>query len=127
MLDWTERRVRDLVRSIPDGDYAFADYLDDDLDGAPIRLAVTLRVRGDTIELDYTGTDPQINGALQPAGVRRCGTHSCLQGLINFMLSEDPHIPLTGGIVRPFRVVAPAREPWSIRPFPPPSACATRR
>ena len=63
MLDWTERRVRALVRAIPDGDYAFADYLDDDLDGTPIRLAVTLRVRGDAIEADYTGTDPQINGA----------------------------------------------------------------
>jgi N-methylhydantoinase B len=106
MLDWSERRVRDLVESIPDGDYAFADYLDDDLDGAPIRLAVSLRVRGDTIELDYTGTDPQVNGALNlPAFGDR---HPfLLQGLINFMLSEDPHLPLTGGIVRPFRVVAP--------------------
>ena len=107
MLDWTESRVRDLVRTIPDGDYAFADYLDDDLDGAPIRLAVTLRVRGDAIELDYTGTDPQVNGAFNlPAFGER---HPfLLQGLINFMLSEDPHIPLTGGIVRPFRIVAPA-------------------
>jgi N-methylhydantoinase B len=105
MLDWTERRVRDLVRAIPDGDYAFADYLDDDLDGAPIRLAVTLRVRGDAIEADYTGTDPQINGAFNlPAfGARH---PFLLQGLINFMLSEDPHIPLTGGIVRPMRIVA---------------------
>jgi N-methylhydantoinase B len=106
MLDWTERRVRDLVRSIPDGDYAFADYLDDDLDGAPIRLALTLHVHGDEIELDYSGTDAQINGAFNlPAYGER---HPfLLQGLINFMLSEDPHIPLTGGIVRPFRVVAP--------------------
>jgi N-methylhydantoinase B len=107
MLDWTENRVRDLVGTIPDGDYAFADYLDDDLDGAPVRLAVTLRVRGDAIEVDYSGTDPQVNGAFNlPAfGLRH---PFLLQGLINFMLSEDPHIPLTGGIVRPFRVVAPA-------------------
>ncbi len=106
MLDWSEQRVRDLVSGMPDGDYAFADYLDDDLNGAPIRLAVTLRVRGDVIELDYTGTDPQINGALNlPAFGER---HPfLLQGLINFMLSDDPHIPLTGGIVRPFRVTAP--------------------
>jgi N-methylhydantoinase B len=106
MLNWTEHGVRKLVRTIPDGDYAFADYLDDDLDGAPIRLAVTLRVRGDAIEVDYTGTDPQINGAFNlPAFGER---HPfLLQGLINFMLSEDPHLPLTGGIVRPFRVVAP--------------------
>ena len=106
MLDWSEQRVRDLVREIPDGDYAFADYLDDDLHGAPIRLAVTLRIRGDAIELDYTGTDPQVSGALNlPAFGER---HPfLLQGMINFMLSADPHLPLTGGIVRPFRVTAP--------------------
>ena len=106
MLDWSERRVRDLIRTIPDGDYAFADYLDDDLNGSPLRLAVTLRVHDDAIELDYTGTDPQINGAFNlPAFGER---HPfLLQGLINFMLSEDPHIPLTGGIVRPLRVTAP--------------------
>ena len=35
MLDWSERGVRDLVRTIPDGDYAFADYIDDDFNGDP--------------------------------------------------------------------------------------------
>lgn len=107
VLAWSEERVRALVRSIPDGDYAFADYMDDDFDGAPLRLAVTLRVRGEAIELDYSGSDPQVGGALNlPAFGER---HPfLLQGLINFMLSEDPSIPLTGGVVRPFRVVAPA-------------------
>lgn len=107
VIVWSEERVRTLVNSIPDGDYAFADYMDDDFNGAPLRLAVTLRVRGDAIELDYSGTDPQVSGALNlPAfGPRH---PFLLQGLINFMLSEDPHIPLTGGIVRPFQVVAPA-------------------
>ncbi len=107
VLAWSEGRVRALVGSIPDGDYAFADYMDDDFNGAPLRLAVTLRVRGETIELDYSGTDPQVSGALNlPAFGER---HPfLLQGLINFMLSEDPSIPLTGGVVRPFRVVAPA-------------------
>jgi N-methylhydantoinase B len=107
MLQWSERQVRAIVCEIPDGDYTFADYLDDDLQGAPIRMEVTLRVRDETIELDYTGTDPQVNGALNlPAfGVRH---PFVMQGLVNFLLSENPHIPLTAGILRPFRVTAPA-------------------
>lgn len=106
VIVWSEERVRALVRSIPAGEYAFADYMDDDFNGDPLRLAVTLRVRGDEIELDYSSTDPQVSGALNlPAFGER---HPfLLQGLVNFMLSEDPHIPLTGGLVRPFRVVAP--------------------
>ncbi len=106
VIAWSEERVRALVAPIPDGDYAFADYMDDDFNGDPLRLAVTLRVRGDEIELDYSASDPQVSGALNlPAFGER---HPfLLQGLVNFMLSEDPHIPLTGGLVRPFRVVAP--------------------
>jgi N-methylhydantoinase B len=106
MLDWSERRARATVESIPDGDYSFADYLDDDTSGTPVRLAVTLRVRGDTVVADYSGTDPQVDAAFNlPAyGPRH---PFLLQGLINFTLSEDPSIPLTGGLVRPFSVVAP--------------------
>jgi N-methylhydantoinase B len=103
MLDWTECRARQLIGEIPDGDYAFADYLDD---GIPIRLAVTVRVRGDEIELDYDGTDPQVQSAFNlPAFGDR---HPFLaQGIINYLLSEDPHLPLTGGLMRPVRTIAP--------------------
>ncbi|MEN1968891.1 hydantoinase B/oxoprolinase family protein [Lentibacillus sp. N15] len=106
MLNWTEQRVRDLVLKIPDGDYSFSDYMDDDMEGSPIRLQVTLCIHGDEIVLDYTGTDPQVNAAFNvPAFGKR---HPFLtQGIINYMFSMDPHIPLTGGVVRPIRNVAP--------------------
>ncbi len=106
MLNWTEQRVRALIEEIPDGEYTFSDYMDDDLNGAPIRLQVTLKIRGGEIELDYTGTDPQVNAAFNlPAFGER---HPFLsQGLINYAFSEDPHIPLTGGVVRPFRNTVP--------------------
>lgn len=106
VLNWTESRARRILSRIPDGEYSFADYLDDDGDGAPIRLQVKLRVRDTSVELDYEGTDPQVNLALNLAafGPR----HPFLaQGLINFILSEDPGMPLTGGIVRPLTVSAP--------------------
>lgn len=106
MLAWTEVRARSLIAQIPDGDYSFADYLDEDGDGIPIRLAVTLRVRGDELELDYEGTDPQVESAFNlPAFGDR---HPFLaQGIINYLLSEEPHLPLTGGVMRPIRTRAP--------------------
>lgn len=106
MLDWSEGQVRAQVRAIPDGRYAFADYLDDDTAGTPVRLAVTLVVRDDEIVLDYSGTDPQVQAAYNLPGFG--DRHPfLLQGLINFVLSEEPSIPLTGGIVRPFTTIAP--------------------
>jgi N-methylhydantoinase B len=106
VLDWTEQRARALIAALPDGEYSFADYLDDDGTGIPIRLAVKLTIHGDELELDYTGTDPQVEAAFNlPAFGER---HPFLaQGIINYLLSEDPHMPLTGGLMRPVRTTAP--------------------
>jgi N-methylhydantoinase B len=104
LADWSEERVRDLIGEIPNGEYSFADYMDHDAEGIPIRLAVTLRVADHDIVLDYTGTDPQVDAAFNvPAFGER---HPFLaQGLLNYFLTQDSHIPLTGGIVRPLRNV----------------------
>ena len=56
--------------SIPDGDYFFSDYADEDgVDGNPCRLALTLTIKGDEAVLDFTGTDPQLTSSLNvPTG-----------------------------------------------------------
>ena len=106
MLDWTEQVARAEFARIPDGSYSFTDYLDDDLAGAPVRLAVTLTVDGSGIVLDYAGTDPQVAAAFNLPGFG--DRHPFLaQGLINFVLTRNPSAPLTGGIMRPIRTVAP--------------------
>ena len=44
LLDLGERQARACSRRIPDGDYFFADYLDEDAPGGvPVRLALTLQ------------------------------------------------------------------------------------
>jgi N-methylhydantoinase B len=106
LLDWTEERARAVFARIPDGEYSFSDYLDDAMDDIPIRLAVTLRIDGSDITLDYSDTDPQVDAAFNlPAFGPR---HPFLaQGLINFVFSEDPGIQLNGAVMRPITVVAP--------------------
>lgn len=63
MLDHAEAQVRQA--RVPNGDYFFADYADEDSPGGlPARVALTLRIAGDTVVLDYTGSDPQLASSL---------------------------------------------------------------
>src|SRR5262249_30463874 len=65
LLDYAEQQARAVLSSIPDGDYAFTDYADEDSEGGyPCRVAVTLRIRGDSAELDFTGCDPQLASSI---------------------------------------------------------------
>src|SRR5205807_3309703 len=64
LLNRAEILTRRQVESIPDGDYSFEDYLDNDgidLDRR-VKIAVTVRVRGSSMTFDFTGTDEQVRG-----------------------------------------------------------------
>ena len=69
LIAYSERRAREAIRALPDGVYEFEDFMDHDgIDlSKPIRIKVTLTVRGDTLEFDFTGTDPQVRGPDQCA------------------------------------------------------------
>jgi N-methylhydantoinase B len=108
VLDYAERRARAALARIPDGTYHFADYMEDDLQSpVPIRIKLALTVAGDTVHLDFSGSDPQVASALNVAthGV----THPFICQAINaYLVTEDPHIPKASSILRPVRVTAPA-------------------
>lgn len=108
LLDQGERQARAIISEIPDGDYFFADYLDEDAPGGvPVRLALNLQIRGDEAVLDFTGSDPQLQSSLNvpTGGAER---HILLMVGYNYCLyTLDPTIPLNGGIVRAARCVIP--------------------
>src|SRR5207249_4417246 len=66
VIEHTERLTRAVLRELPDGEWSFEDWIDDDgVDyGKPIRLYVTLRKRGGHMVVDWTGTNPQVKGAI---------------------------------------------------------------
>ena len=103
LLDLTERVVRAEIRSWPDGEYVFEDYLDNDgVDSGTIPLKVKLSVRGDCLEIDFTGSSPQVKGAINspfPFTVSCCGY------AVRSMMRAD--IPNTSGFFRPLEVIAP--------------------
>ncbi len=108
LLDYAEQQSRAVIRTIPDGEYFFADYADEDQAGGyPVRICVTLRVKGDELELDFTGSDPQLVSSLNiPTGGRE--RHSlAMVGVMYSLYCLDPTITLNSGLVRPIRAVLP--------------------
>ena len=65
LQDYTERVVRAAIRQIPDGRYEFEDALDDDgFREAPVRIRAAVTVAGDRATIDFTGSDPQVEGSV---------------------------------------------------------------
>ncbi|WP_047453056.1 hydantoinase B/oxoprolinase family protein [Rhizobium rhizogenes] len=108
ILDYAEEQTRAILRRVPDGDYFFADYADEDsVGGKPCRVALTLRIRDDEIELDYTGSDPQLGSSLNmPTGGRE--RHPLVMvGLTYVLYTLDNSLLLNAGTLRPARAVLP--------------------
>lgn len=108
LLDYAEHQAREVLRSIPDGDYDFCDYCDEDgPNGNPVRLALRLSIRGDSAVLDFTGTDPQLQSALNvPTGSDPRHT-LLLVGVYYVLTALKPDILLNSGLTRPFTCIAP--------------------
>lgn len=108
LLDYAEEQSRTLIRSLPDGEWFFADYADEDQAGGyPVRVAVTLRIHGDSLTIDFTGSDPQLASSLNmPTGGKE--RHSlAMVGVVYALYSLDPTLTLNYGLVRPARAILP--------------------
>lgn len=107
VLNYSEFRAREVIKSIPDGVYRFSDYLDDDVvTDIPIKFCVTLTVADDEITVDFTGTDTQLRSAFNIYS--EGASHPWLIYKIMFVvLTIDQGIPVNAGLLRPVNVVAP--------------------
>jgi N-methylhydantoinase B len=108
-LDRSELLAKKVLQRIPKGEYSFVEYFEDDyISDLPVRLALTLRSRGDgTVELDYTGSDPQVRSALNlPTGSMK--HHPFLSmALTNFVVTHSEGIHINNGILRCIDLVLP--------------------
>ena len=108
LLSLAEAQARRVIEKIPDGEYFFADYMDEDSpDGYPARLALTLRVQGDELVFDYTGSDPQLTSSINiPTGGDE--RHALMMiGMIYVLYTLDPTILRNSGLLRPGRCILP--------------------
>jgi N-methylhydantoinase B len=115
-----ERVARAAIAALPDGKADFEDFIDDDgIDlGRPIRLFVTIEKIGDRFLVDWTGTSPQVKGAINSTlSFSRSATFTAIKS----MLPRD--LPNCAGAFRQIEVSVPEGTVLNGRM---PAACAAR-
>src|SRR6266446_5461855 len=120
ILDYTERLTRAALAELPDGEWSFTDWIDDDgIDfGTPIPLTVLLKKHGDRMIADWTGTSAQVKGAINNTlSFTRAATYTCLKSIL------PQEILCNAGFYRAIEVIAP---PGTIANAVSPAACAAR-
>jgi N-methylhydantoinase B len=108
LLQQVERALREVISGWPDGEITVTGYLDNDgirLD-RPVRITVTVRIRGDQIEFDLSGSDDQ---ALGPVNMPRMYSDSAV--FYTVISCAAPESGFNDGIRR---VVSIARRPGSL-------------
>ena len=112
LLDYSARLTRARLRVIPDGDYSFEDYLDDDgIDSRPVKIKVEITANRGHLTVDFTGTDPAVQGSVNaPAAV----TQSAVYYVIRCLIGDD--VPGNAGTFEPVDIRIPERSVLNPRP-----------
>ncbi len=98
----SERAMRAAIRELPDGVY-HSELETDGVMDRPIHLAMTLTVDGDSIDIDYAGSDPQVDRAIN---VAMCYTYALT--VYGVKCCTSPNLPNNEGAFLPITVRGPA-------------------
>jgi N-methylhydantoinase B len=118
LLDYTERFTRAEIARLPKGTWRFIDHLDGDgIDLRPIPFVATVTIGADDVVIDFTGTSPQVRGAINCVYPFTLSTAlACVRSIL------DLSIPNNAGYFRPIKVIAP--EGTIVNPRPPAAVAA---
>jgi len=117
LRNYTERAIRRIITEIPDGNYGFTDYLDDDGCGTSnIAISCRLQIDGDTAVVDFSSSADQVAG---PVNAVKAITASAVNYAFRCLAPSD--LPSNGGVMRPIRLVT---QPGSIVDAVEPAAVA---
>ncbi len=118
VLAYGERRCRAALAALPDGEWSATDVMDSvgprPSQQTPATLRCTVRLRGEQIQFDFTGTDPQRWGNTNAV---EAVTTSCVAYVLRSVV--DPSLPSNGGTMRPVSIVV---SPGSLVGARPPTA-----
>jgi N-methylhydantoinase B len=111
LMDYTERVLRQRIAAIPDGEYRAEGFLDDDGKNRDVRLPikVCVRVKGDDIEVDLTGSAKQVETAFNVPfeGSTKVACFCAIRSLLLDAVTSDVKVPSNQGSFRPVKVTAP--------------------
>jgi N-methylhydantoinase B len=112
LLAYTERMTRSLLKSLPDGQYRFTDYLDDDGVGdQTVPITVCITIADDSAVVDFTGSAPQQRGSINAVYAI---TLSAVYYVFRCLLGLD--VPNNTGCLVPIQVIAPAGSVVNAQP-----------
>jgi N-methylhydantoinase B len=102
---YSERIIRGIIQTIPDGEYRGEAYMEDDGTGAEgaFTIRVTVRISGSDMILDFTGTDPQAEGFINVPVASTLAT--CRTTIMSIL--QAGHLLVNAGAFRPIQIVAP--------------------
>jgi N-methylhydantoinase B len=104
ILAYAERRTRHALAALPDGTYSAEDALEDDSGEGKrdVRLRVEATIDGEELELDFSGSDPELSGNLNCSlSVTKSAAFFAVRAL------TDPEAPPCAGAYRPITVKTP--------------------
>jgi N-methylhydantoinase B len=104
IFETTERMVRKEIAAIPDGVYHGESWVfyDGFHEGSRMKINLDVKVQGDEITFDYSGSSPQTEGFVNAP---YAATASAL--ILTFLMLINPDIPHNDGIVRPIHFAIP--------------------
>jgi N-methylhydantoinase B/oxoprolinase/acetone carboxylase alpha subunit len=111
-MDYSERMLREQIRRTPDGEYrAPTGWLDDDARNRGVRLRVetVVRVEGDEITIDLTGSNDEVpTGYNVPfEGSLLVAAYYVIRTILLDEVVFPEHVPQNDGCFRPVKVIAP--------------------
>ena len=116
LISYSARMMRRAIAAIPDGKYTAEDALDDDgIVDREIPIRVRITIKGDRALVDFTGSSPQVSGAVNAV---EAITVSAVSYCFRCLVGGD--VPASAGLIEPIRVTAPpgtvvnARHPASV-------------
>jgi N-methylhydantoinase B len=103
LLDYARRMTEAVISAIPDGQYRFSDALEGDgQSDEEIPIHVEIRVDGSQMQVDFTGTSPQVRGNVNTVkAVAQSATWYCIR-----LLAGDD-VPVNDGCFVPIEVIVP--------------------
>jgi N-methylhydantoinase B len=101
LIDYAEKITRKTIEKIPDGTYAFEDFMDDDgVGNERIKIKVVIQVSGDEVILDFTDSHEQVQGSINAVYAI---TLSTVLYVFRSLITED--ISTNAGCLRPITVL----------------------
>ena len=103
LIDYSARLTRARLKVIPDGDYSYEDYLDDDgIDPHPVKISVEITADRGHLTVDFAGTDPAVRGSVNaPIAV----TQSAVFYVVRCLIGDD--VPGNAGTFEPVDIRIP--------------------